>query len=70
MRVCYDHNNKKEHMIIGTISKHQIPLIMLFDENDVEFICESLAHSLEQAYGIIDFFQMPFDEEYDPFEDE
>ena len=45
-------------------------MIMLDNEEDVEFICESLAQSLEQAYQIIDFFQFPLDDDFDPFEDE
>ena len=55
-------------MIIGTVVKTQTPLLMTFDEEEVNFICETLAYSLERAYGVIDFFQ--FDPDLDPWGDE
>jgi len=55
-------------MTLGAVSKHQIPLIMTFSEEDAHMICESLGDSLEEAYRIMDFFQF-YDEEFDPFEE-
>jgi len=49
-------------MTLGYVSKHQVPLIMTFDEDDVEFICSSLANSLEEAYRIMDFFEFELEE--------
>ena len=37
-------------------------MIMTFDDHDVEYVCESLRISLEEAYKIIDFFGFDFDE--------
>ena len=48
-------------MYLGFVSKHQVPMIMTFEDKDVQIICDSLAYSLKEAYDIIDFFQ--FDEE-------
>lgn len=55
-------------MTVGYVVKTQVPLIMTFSEDEVDFICETLAFSLEKAYAVIDFFQ--FDPELDPWDDE
>jgi len=55
-------------MYTGTVSRHQIPMIMTFEDRDIEIICDSLAHSLVEAYNIIEFFQFELD--HDPFDEE
>ena len=55
-------------MTSGYVAKTLVPLIMTFDEDHAEEICESLGHSLEEASQIIDFFQF-YDEDFDPFEE-
>ncbi len=55
-------------MILGTVTVHQIPMLVTFDEKDVEMICTVLHDSLEEAYKYIDFFQFDIEAE-DPFEE-
>jgi len=52
--------------MVGYVAKAQVPLIITFDEEKAEYFALSLAASLEQAYQIIDFFDMSgeSDDEY------
>ena len=55
-------------MMYGIVVKNQVPLLMTFDEGDVEYVCSSLAYALEESYKVIDFFTF-YDNEEDPFEE-
>jgi hypothetical protein len=48
--------------MIGHVVIRQCPLYFTFDEEEAEFLINSLAHSIEEAYAIIDFFTF---DEYD-----
>jgi len=54
-------------MIIGTVSRHQVPLMMTFSESDADYICDIIGASIEEAANYVDFFQ--FDFQTDPFEE-
>jgi len=43
-------------MVYGTVVRVQTPMLMTFNEKDAAFVIESLAHSLEVSYQMIDFF--------------
>lgn len=49
--------------MVGYVSKYQVPMIMTFSNEDAEFICDSLAYSINQASEIIDFFMFQEDED-------
>lgn len=44
------------------VVRNQTPMIMTFDEEHVEFICEHLAEAMDRAYKVYEFFS---DEEYE-----
>jgi len=51
--------------MIGHVVKTQVPMIMTFDEDHVEFVCEHLAEAMERAYQVYAFFGDPG--EYDEY---
>jgi len=57
-------------MTIGTVAKNQVPMILTFRKDEVEAIAHILSENLEYAYQMIDFFQFPLDDDFDPFEDQ
>ena len=50
--------------MIGTVAKAQVPLFFSFDEEEVEYVAETLANALQQSYQIIDMFQFS-EEDYE-----
>ena len=54
--------------MIGTVARNQVLMFMSFDEEHVEFVAESLAHSMEMAYNTWSFFSED-DPEVDPWEE-
>lgn len=60
---------KKGTQIVGTVARNQVPMIMTFDEDHVEYIKEHLGASLEQAYQIYALFGDMGGYEDDPFDD-
>jgi hypothetical protein len=40
----------------GIVVVSQVPMFFTFDEAEALYVVESLAHSLEQSYKILDFF--------------
>lgn len=56
-------------MVVGTVARNQVLMFMSFDEEAVEFVTESLAHSLEIAYQTWSFFSED-DSGVDPWEEE
>jgi hypothetical protein len=60
---------KKGTDIIGTVARNQVPMIMTFDEDHIEYIKEHLGASLEQAYQIYALFGDMGDVDTDPFEE-
>lgn len=40
----------------GYLVRNQVPMIMTFNEKEVEYICEHLGAAMEQAYQIYAFF--------------
>jgi hypothetical protein len=47
----------------GKVNKDLVPILITFDEDRVEFICEALGHAIEQAYSMISLFgEGEFDE--------
>ena len=58
-------NNIKEPM--GYVAVAQVPMLMTFDEDHVNFIAKHLGDALEQSYNIIDMFG-EYDDDFDPFE--
>jgi hypothetical protein len=54
---------------VGHVIVPQVPMIITFDEDHVEFVAEHLGQALERAYQVIDLFgDAGYD--FDPFEDE
>ena len=49
--------------MIGTVVRVQVPLLITFNEDHVEFVVTALADALEHSYQIIDFFEEK--EDYD-----
>lgn len=45
--------------MVGIVAKHQVPLFMSFDEEEVNFVASTMADALERSYQIIDMFQFP-----------
>ena len=62
---------KKKRVVetLGYIAVAQVPMIMTFDEDHVEFVAEHLGSALERAYQIIDMFG-DMGGDMDPFDDE
>lgn len=40
----------------GYVVRNQTPMVVTFNEKNVEYICEHLAQAMEQAYQIYAFF--------------
>lgn len=57
-------SNKIPH---GFVVRAQVPMIMTFDEKNVEYIGEHLGEAIGKAYELYHFFDMPLDDENDPF---
>lgn len=49
--------------MIGTILRNQVPMLISFDEENIEFVCEILGESLIHAYNIIAMFEYKEDED-------
>jgi hypothetical protein len=58
---------KKNIEYYGTVMGSQVPMIITFDENHVEYIAKHLGEAIERAYEIFDFFGVE-DQGSDPFE--
>ncbi len=43
-------------MTIGTVVRNQTPMLMTFEEDEVEYICESLGQSILMAHEVINMF--------------
>lgn len=52
---------------MGYVAVAQVPMLMTFDEDHVNFIAKHLGDALEQSYNIIDMFG-EYDDDFDPFE--
>ena len=52
---------------MGYVAVAQVPMLMTFDEDHVNFIANHLGDALEQSYNIIDMFG-EYDDDFDPFE--
>ena len=50
----------------GTVMWTQVPKIITFDENHVEYICEHLGDAIQRSYEIFDLFGNMGEDE-DPF---
>lgn len=48
------------------VVRNQVPMIMTFNEEEVEFICHHLAEAMDRAYKVYDFFS----ERNEEYEDE
>lgn len=61
--------DKKIVETLGHVVVAQVPMLMTFDENHVEFVAEHLGDALERAYQVIDLFG-DMGGDFDPFGDE
>lgn len=43
-------------MITGKVQVALVPMIFTFDENEVEYVAETLGNSIQEAYEIMDLF--------------
>lgn len=43
-------------MVIGKVVKNQTPMLVTFDDEEVDYICEVLGQSIAMAYNVIDMF--------------
>lgn len=62
---------KKKRVVeaLGHVAVAQVPMIVTFDEDHVEFVAEHLGNALERAYQVIDMFG-DMGGDMDPFGDE
>lgn len=60
---------KKIVETLGQVVVAQVPMLITFDEDHVEFIGEHLGDALERAYQVIDMFG-DLGGRFDPFTDE
>ena len=42
--------------MFGVVVVNQVPMLFTFDEEEVAYVVESLAYSIEKSYKILDFF--------------
>ena len=52
--------------IVGAVAVGQVPMVMTFDQNHVNYLAEHLGAALEQAYQVYALFG-EMDEGGDPF---
>ena len=43
-------------MVVGTIVKHNVPMIVTFNEEEIEEICFSLAAVIEMSFNVVAMF--------------
>ena len=43
-------------MIVGQVVRNQVPMLVTFEEDEVDYICEVLGQSIVMAYNVIDMF--------------
>jgi hypothetical protein len=48
-----------EIMTVGVIIKHNVPMIVTFNEQDVEEIAYSLAAVIEMSFNVVSMFSFP-----------
>jgi hypothetical protein len=48
-----------EIMTVGVIIKHNVPMIVTFNEQEVEEIAYSLAAVIEMSFNVVSMFSFP-----------
>jgi len=61
-------NRLSNKIPLATVVRAHVPMVMVFDEDNVEYIGEHLGESIAKAYELYHFFDHS-DEEFDPFEE-
>lgn len=56
-------NGKRNNVTVGYIARNQVPMVITFNESDVNFVCTVLGESLERAYNILEMFSYREEEE-------